>query len=291
MAEPNGVGPEADPRLDAPGKGPRVNFRGQVGITILCSSLATIVFLMIRMALDLDVSKVFYPLVAFPLNLLIVFRLYPMKLRVPFGEVSASDFSRKIGLYMPRHPARVVLLGVVLAACTLTGMLIASLLTGRYVFDIDNLSFEQIAFSTVPGVWEEVYFRGIIMMVLLFALKDLRRAMVVQCVIFGLLHFQGVGLWELVDIFSVTLIALVLVYATHRTNILLSAIVFHFLHDAFIFVVQVPDGEFIGTFENTVFFACLWAMLGVGTLVIKYATERWEIGEPMKLYDPAKAPT
>ena len=66
-------------------------------------------------------------------------------------------------------------------------MLIASLLTGRYVFDIDNLSFEQIAFSTVPGVWEEVYFRGIIMMVLLFALKDLRRAMVVQCVIFGLL--------------------------------------------------------------------------------------------------------
>lgn len=290
MAEANGIGPELDLKPDTAGKGPRVNVRGQVGITILCTSLATIVFMMIGMALDLKLSKVFYPLVAFPLNFLIVFWLYPRKLRVPFGEVSATDFSKKIGLYMPGRPARAVLLGVVLAACTLTGMLIASLLTGRYVFDIDTLSFKQIAFATVPAVWEEVYFRGIMMMVLLFALKDLRRAMVVQCVIFGLIHFRGVGLWELVDIFSVTLIALVMVYAAHRTNVLWSAIVFHFLHDAFIFVVQVPDGEYIGTYENIVFYACLWAMMGVGALIIKYASERWEISEPMKLYDLAKAP-
>ena len=291
MTETNGVGPETDPMSDTPAKGHRVNVRGQVGITILCSSLATLVFLMFGMALDLKMSKVFYPLVAFPLNFLIVFWLYPRKLRVPFGEVSATDLSKRIGLYMPDRPARAVLLGVVLAACSLTGMLIASLLTGRYVFDIENLSFEQFAFATVPAVWEEVYFRGIMMMVLLFALKDLRKAMVVLSAIFGLLHFRGVGLWELVDIFSVTLIALVLVYATHRTNILLSAIVFHFLHDAFIFLVQVPDGEYVGTYENTIFFACLWAMLGVGTLIIKYASERWEISEPMKLYDLAKAPT
>ena len=291
MAEANGVGPEADPKPDTPGRGPRVNARGQVGITIFFSGLATIVFLMVGMALDLNVSKVFYPFVAFPLNFLIVFRLYPKKLRVPFGEVSTTDFSKKIGLYIPARPARAVLLGVVLAACSLTGMLIGSLLTGRYLFDMDNLSIEQVAFATVPAVWEEVYFRGIMMMVLLFALKDLRKAIVVQCAIFGLLHFQGVGLWDLVDIFSLTLIALVLVYATHRTNVLFSAIVFHFLHDAFIFVVQVPDGEYVGAYENIVFYACLWAMLGVGTLIIKYASERWEISEPVQLYDLAKAPT
>lgn len=290
MAKTNGVGPEADPGPGTPGKGPRVNVRAQVGITILCSSLATMAFLMVGMALDLSVSKVFYPLVAFPLNLLIVLRFYPRVLRVPFGEVPAADFGKMIGLHMPARPARAVLLGVALAACTLTGMLIASLLTGRYVLDVGNLSVEQVAFATVPGVWEEVYFRGIMMMVLLFIIKDLRRTMVVQAAIFGLLHFRGVGLWELVDIFSVTLIGLVLVYATDRTNVLLPAIVFHFLHDAFIFVVQVPDGDYVGVQENFAFYMCLWAMLGIGLLMTKYATERWEVGEPTKLYDFAKAP-
>jgi membrane protease YdiL (CAAX protease family) len=290
LAEVGDVEPKGDPIPGTPGKGPRINLKGQFGITLFFSGLATLVFMLAGKALDLHPSKAFFPLLAFPLNLLIVLVLFPRKLRAPFGEVTAAEMAGGIGLYWPARPARAVLLGVVLAALTLAGMLFGSLLTGRYVLDWGNLSFGQVAFATVPGVWEEVFYRGIMMMVLLFALKDVRKAMVVQCVVFGLAHFRGLGLWELVDLFSVALIALVMVYAIHRTNVLLPAIVLHFLHDAFIFLVQVPDGDYVGTYENTVFYACLWAMLGVCAVIVRVATDRWEIGGHRPLYDLSKAP-
>lgn len=262
----------------------------QVGITIALSGIAAILFMMIGKALDIHVSKVFYPLLAFPLNLVIITRLYPRKLRIPFGKVTAEEFARGIGLYTPRGLGRNIALGVVLAACTLSGMLVGSLLTGRYEFDVGNVTVEQVAFSTVPGVWEEVYFRGILMMALLFAIKDARKAMVLQSVIFGLMHFRGVGLWDLADVLSVVLIGLAMTYAAYKTNVLLPVIVFHFLHDAFLFLVQVPDAAYNGVYENLAFYAGLWAMLGVGCIVTKFASERLGIRQPEELYDLDKAP-
>lgn len=270
--------------------GSKFKIRAQIGITIAFSILASVLFQLIGMVLDADISKGFLPLLAFPLNILIITRLFPRRLGIPFGKVDAKRFARGIGLYAPERLGRHVLLGVLLAACSLTGMLVGSLLTGRYEFDLGNVTAEQVAFSTVPGVWEEVFFRGILMMVLLFIIEDLRKAMVAQCVIFGLLHFHGTELWQLVDLVSVMIIGFVAVYAAHRTNVLLPAIVFHFLHDALLFLVQVPDGDYVGTYENVVFYATLWAMLGVGIMVVRFASERWGVREPMELYDLAKAP-
>jgi hypothetical protein len=66
--------------------------------------------------------------------------------------------------------------------------------------------------------------------------------------------------------------------------------VFHFLHDALLFLVQVPDGDYVGTYENVVFYVTLWAMLGVGILFIRLASERWGVRESEELYDLDKAP-
>jgi membrane protease YdiL (CAAX protease family) len=269
----------------------RIKSRAQIGITIAFSILANLLFMIIVMALDSDVSKAFYPLVAFPLNLLIIRLVFPTRLGIPFGKVDADKFARGIGLFLPKRPGRHVLLGVLLAACSLSGMLIGSLLTGRYEFELGNVTTDQVAFATVPGVWEEVFFRGVLMMVLLFNIKDLRKAMVAQCVIFGLLHFQGVEPWQLVDLLSVAIIGFVAVYTAHKTNSLMPAIIFHFLHDALIFLVQVPDGDYEGVYENLVFYVSLWAMLGIGLLIIQFVTKRWDVRESVELYDLGKRPT
>jgi membrane protease YdiL (CAAX protease family) len=262
----------------------------QVAITILCSNLAMILFALIEIALNIDVSRGYFPLLAFPLNILILYKLYPQILKIPFGEVKPMDFARRIGFSKPQGLIKYIILGSILAMCSLTGLMVGSILTGLYSFDLAALTVEQIVFSTVPGVWEEIYFRGILMFILLIIVKDVRKALVLQSVIFGLLHFRGLELWALVDIVSVVLIALTYSYTAHKTNSLIPTIVAHYLHDAFLFLVQVPKGVQLGTFENLVVCFSLWIMLGVGCLITKLAAEKIGITQPTVLYDIDKLP-
>ena len=266
------------------------NLRLPLGAILVCSMLATLVFTLIRMALDIHISRMYLPLLAFPLNILVVYKLFPQIIKIPFGEVSPTEFFRKIGLSKPCGLIKNIFLGITVGACSLTGMLVGSLLTGRYSFDIAAITLEQIAFSTVPGVWEEVFYRGILMFVLLGAFRDVRKTAVLQSVIFGLFHFRGLEFWTLVDIGSVTLIGLSYTYTAYKTNSLIPIIIAHYLHDALLLLVRVPGGEYIGAFENIVFYVSLWLMLGVGCLISKLGAEKFGITQRAVLYDIGKLP-
>ena len=259
--------------------------RFQAAITILCANLAMILYALIEMALNIDISRGYLPLLAFPLNILILYKLYPQILKTPFGEVKPMDFAQRIGLSKPQGLIKYIILGSILAMCSLTGLMVGSILTGLYSFDLAAVTVEQIVFSTVPGVWEEIYFRGILMFILLIIVKDVRKAIVFQSIIFGLLHFRGLEIWALVDIFTVVLMGFTLTYTAHKTNSLIPSIVFHYFHDAFLFLVQVPKGVQLGTFENLVICISLWLMLGVGCLITKLAAEKISITQPTVLYD------
>jgi hypothetical protein len=65
---------------------------------------------------------------------------------------------------------------------------------------------------------------------------------------------------------------------------LVAGIVFHFLHDAFLFLPQVPGGKYLGVYENMTFFASLWLMVGVAILVVKFSSERLGIQADHELY-------
>ena len=268
----------------------RIRPRLQVAATVLCSILAVTIFQMIRIASDIDISKIYLPLLAFPLNILIVYKLFPQVLKAPFGSVRPMEFSRRIGFSRPQGLPKYIFLGISLSACSLTGMLIGSILTGRYVFDLAAVTVEQIVFSTVPGIWEEVYFRGILMFVLIGIVKDVRKAAVLQSAIFGFCHFRGFELWSLVDIGSVVLFGISFTYTAYKTNSLVPGIIFHFVHDALLFLVRVPDGVYIGTFENVAFFVGLWIMLGVGCLITKLAAEKIGVRQASVLYSVDKLP-
>jgi hypothetical protein len=65
-----------------------------------------------------------------------------------------------------------------------------------------------------------------------------------------------------------------------ETGALTAGIVFHYFHDAFLYFVQLPDGDYTGITENLVFYACLWLMVAIGMLITRWAVKKPELCTP-----------
>jgi len=163
-------------------------------------------------------------------------------------------------------------------------MLIGSLLSGRYQLDWSTVNVAQTVFSISPGLWEEFFFRGVVMFVLLRATGSLRRAALIQIVLFGLAHIKGYDLCAWIDVFSVVILAFAFTYTAHKTGALVAGIVFHFLHDALLFLPQLPGGEYVGAVETTAFYASLWTMVGVGCIVVRLSSDGLGVKATRELY-------
>ncbi|MBN2007664.1 MAG: CPBP family intramembrane metalloprotease [Anaerolineae bacterium] len=238
-------------------------------------------FTMAGIEMSMLVTSVFN----FALAIFGAFFVLPVALKVPFGAVPLSEYLRRLGFYWPKQGLKHVVLGILLAACTLGGMLVASLLTGRYVLDWSTVNISHTVFTLNPGVWEEFFFRGVIVIVLLRYTKSPVKAVLIQILIFGLAHIKDTSFWGLVDVFSVMVVTIAFVYSAYKTRTLVAGIIFHFLHDALLYLVQVPDkGTYIGTTENLLFYGCLWVMVGVACLIIKIASEKFGVQAQKELY-------
>jgi len=163
-------------------------------------------------------------------------------------------------------------------------MLIASIIIGGYELDFSNITLTQLVFSLNPGIWEEFFYRGVVMVALLRFTKSLKRAAVIQVVLFGLCHIKGADIQSLVDAVSVMILGAGFTYASYETRTLVAGIVFHYLHDAFLFFVQLPGGVYAGPMENAVFYAALWSMMGLGCLITRFAAERFKVRAPTEPY-------
>jgi membrane protease YdiL (CAAX protease family) len=216
--------------------------------------------------------------------------VFPRLLKLPFGSVPLGEYCRRLGLYpFPPGAWKHVLLGLLLAACTVGGMLAGTLLTGKYQVDWRTVNVSQFVFSIGPGLWEETLFRGVLMMLLLQWTRSLPRAVIFQVLLFGLGHLGGIDPWDLVDVGSVMLLALAFTYTAHRTRSLLAGMVFHFLHDALVYLPQLPGGKYTGFHDNMVFYLGLWGFLGVGCLLVWLASGPLGVRAEQPLYDLSRA--
>lgn len=245
--------------------------------------------LIIEMLFDIELSKLVSSIINFAVACFGLFYLFPKLYASPFGPIPLKEYLQRLGFFLPPHAWRHVLLGILLAGCTLSGMLAASILTGRYVLDWGQINLTQFVFSLSPGIFEEAFYRGIIMILLLQMTKSLKKAALGQIVIFGLAHIKGFDPATLFDIISVMIIAVAFTYAAYKTRALLAGIVFHFLHDSFLFFVQVPGGKYSGLQENFLFYGLLWLMVGAGCFIIWYAAERLNVRGERELYNPGVA--
>ncbi len=260
-----------------------------IALAIVFTSLGFAIHPLLAMA-GLEMSRLAASVLNFALAAFGAFFVLPIALKTPFGAVPLSEYLRRLGFYWPAQGLKHVGLGILLAACTLGGMLVASLLTGRYVLDWSTVNLEHTVFTLNPGVWEEFFFRGIIVIVLLRYTKSPMKAVLIQILIFGLAHIKDMSFWGWVDAFSVMVVTIAFTYSAYKTRTLVAGIVFHFLHDALLFLVQVPEkGKYIGTTENLLFFGCLWVMVGVACLLIKVATEKFGVQAQKELYTLAES--
>jgi membrane protease YdiL (CAAX protease family) len=255
-----------------------------VALTVVAPVAGFLLVFVLEILTDIEVSQ----LLASVVNLLVVapiaFVLFPKWLGIPFGRIETREFLRRVGFYPPDRAWRHVALGLILAACTLSGMLLASILTGKYTVDISTIDLPHPVFSLNPALWEELFYRGVLMFLLLKLTRSLRQAAVIQAVLFGLMHIKGVDVWALVDVFSVMVLAVGYTYVAYKTRSLVAGIIFHYFHDAFLYLVQLPGGIYTGVAENAIFYGILWLMVGIGCIIAKLAADNWGTRARRELY-------
>jgi hypothetical protein len=80
------------------------------------------------------------------------------------------------------------------------------------------------------------------------------------------------------------ILSIAFTFTAYKTRTLLAGIVFHFLHDVFLFLPQVPGGEYIGVFENIAFVVSLWFMVGVACLIVQFSADKLGVQADEELY-------
>ena len=255
-----------------------------IALPVAFSGIGLAIVFVLKKLLHVDLSKLELSIIAFITTSLSILLLFPKVFKIPFGKVSIGDFVKNVGLSIPRKTYKYVLLGIMAALFTLSGMLIGSILTGKFAFSLATITLAQAVFSLTPGIWEEVLFRGVMMIVLLRLTKSFKKACIIQIVIFGLAHIKGADLLSLVDSFSVMLLAVAFTYIAYKTRSLIPGIIFHCLHDTFLFFVQLPDGEYSGFRDNALFYGGLWIATALAAVCIKMLSEKCSIVNDYDFY-------
>jgi hypothetical protein len=125
------------------------------------------------------------------------------------------------------------------------------------------------------GIWEEVFFRGIIL-VLFMRIFSNRKAMFFAAFLFAMVHLNplDLSLPMVVDVISIFFMGLLFTYLVFKTGSLLPAIVFHYIHDIFVLLVQNTPGA-NKTLASALLYAFLWIALVIGAVLTKYIVEHW----------------
>lgn len=270
----------------------RKNIRS-IALAIFFSSIGFVFSFLLKKFLDADLSKLEMSIIAFVVTTVSALLLFPKVLKIPFGKVSINEFVYRIGLFTTKSKKlfQFGLLGILAATMSLSGMLIGSLLTGKYEFDSSTINIPQAIFSLTPGIWEEAFYRGVIMIVLLRITKSFRKAAIIQVFIFALAHIKGFDFPSILDVFSVLIIAVGFTYMAYKTKSLIPGIIFHYLHDTFLFSVQNPSGQYVGYQDKAFFYASLWLSILVIIVITKHLTQKYQIVNEYNIYKVKKTET
>lgn len=201
--------------------------------------------------------------------------LMPFVIGLPNGRKSFKEYAQDIRL-LPLTPiGRNILLGLLMATLTLSSIFLASLLTRHFVFDWSLVPALRWVKGLTRGIWEEVFFRGIIL-VLFMRVFPIRKAVFFSTFLFAVVHLNplAMNLDMLVDVVSIFFMGLLFTYLVLKTGSLLPAIVFHYVHDIFVLLMQNTPGA-DETLASALLYSFLWIALLIGAALTKYIVERW----------------
>jgi membrane protease YdiL (CAAX protease family) len=199
----------------------------------------------------------------------------PQVFGLPNGRKPFLEYCKDIRLLPVAPVGRNILLGLLMAALTLSSILLATFLTRHFVLDWGLVPALRWVKGLSRGVWEEVFFRGIALAILM-RMYSRRKAVLWTNAIFALAHLgiTDVTASAIVDVVSIFFMGLLFTYVVLKTGSLLPAIVFHYVHDVFVLLVQNAPGA-SEPMASALLFGFLWTALAVGAVLTRSIVEHW----------------
>ena len=199
--------------------------------------------------------------------------------------LTANDYTEKIHLRPFKPIFRNVLVGVGSFFIFSVVVFIGAITLGHYVFDprilfgnpspagmgFGGLGWFLFIFMLIPGIWEEIAYRGVIIPMLAKKYR-IRTSLIISSIIFGFAHtlniisYLLIGLDPLTALISVsfqviytTFLGFALGYMYIKTRALLPSIILHFLIDS---VGQIFFNTYItDIFLTGVFLICFLGLI------------------------------
>ena len=222
--------------------------------------------------------------------------IVPRSLDLPEGKQFLKEYIKTIGLKFNNKIVRNILLGIGCSIIFFISTYITANLFGHYIFDLEVIfgtpgssialfGWFLFIIMLIPGIWEEVAFRGVITKLNLRRYSQ-RTTWIIVSVLFGLFHFVNllVGRYLVLTILQViyaALLGFLFGYMFIKTKSLIPSIIAHYLIDS------VGQLFLFTSFENMAQLI-LFAVIGVGIiptvfgmllikLVVKDKDERFDL--------------
>jgi len=189
---------------------------------------------------------------------------------------------------------RNVILGIITSFTLLLSTMLILIVSGYYVFDINQIlppTSWSLLYILIPGIFEEIAFRGIILPMMLKKYSK-TKAVVFNSLLFGAFHFCNLISYALVGLFSqevlisilfqvlyATVLSLGFGYMYVKTGSLLPSILSHYLLDALIpLFAYAPGSETIfSLYMYTVFLGFILPSL-INLVIIYGLSKFWSRG-------------
>ncbi len=216
---------------------------------------------------------------------LLWFIVIPKAMKLPELSTSLKDYTKKIRLSTTKPLLRNTLLGIGSFAIFGIVVLIGAITLGNYVFDpsiifgnpnpfrlgLAGLGWFLFIYMLIPGIWEEVAYRGVVFPMLLKKYQ-VRTSLIISSVMFGFAHafnlitYTLIGVDPLSALISVsfqviyaTLLGFAFGYLYIKTNSLLPSIILHYLIDS-------AGQIFFNTFISDIFLAGIFLICFLGLI-------------------------
>ncbi|MFW9968981.1 MAG: CPBP family intramembrane glutamic endopeptidase [Candidatus Odinarchaeota archaeon] len=192
----------------------------------------------------------------------------PLGLKLPYGKQSLIQHFYSIGLTRVKPLWKNLIIGLGSFGIFVMSALLIGQLLGNYTFNpsilVSGYNWMLLfVFMLIPGIWEEIGFRGVI---LNLQLRKYSKISVVffNGILFGLYHFVNILFGQeiyttLIQVIFACLLGISLAYIYIKTYSLLACIILHYLIDAVGRIVQTF------TFPN-ILNSVLFVIFGLGVV-------------------------
>ena len=190
------------------------------------------------------------------LNCIIWFIFVPKILFLPSVDTNLGTYLSSINLSHEsfKNLRRNIFYAISSTIIFCMGLLTASTLTGEYIFDINriiglpkegDLKSFVFLFNLIPGIFEEIVFRGVILILLLRKYSK-NVSITISALIFGISHVINFlifgNFWSsMTQIITGIMIGCFFAYLVLRTSSLVPSIIIHYLYNSLAILFTVLD--------------------------------------------------